>query len=71
MHIYFFFVEREKLLRKVPIRWTWVKGHQGIEGNERADRLAELGREDWSVTSRASDRYMGRALFLMGSGQAL
>ncbi len=25
------------------IQWRWVKGHAGNEGNERADRLANLG----------------------------
>lgn len=25
------------------VEWTWVKGHAGVEGNERADRLANRG----------------------------
>lgn len=28
------------------IQWNWVKGHAGVEGNERADELARQGLEE-------------------------
>lgn len=30
---------------KHDVTWKWVKGHAGVEGNERADELARLGVE--------------------------
>ena len=29
------------------ISWKWVKGHAGVEGNERADALANKGMDDY------------------------
>ena len=37
--------------------WFWVKGHPRNLWNERADRLADLGRADWPVSCRASLEY--------------
>lgn len=33
----------DALLDKHQVRWHWVKGHSGNEGNEMADQLANLG----------------------------
>ncbi len=40
----------EQQTRRHRINWHWVKGHAGIEGNEEADRLANM----------AIDRVIGR-----------
>lgn len=36
-----------ELSRKHEITWEWVKGHDGIEGNEMADQLANKGVEPY------------------------
>ncbi|WP_153109939.1 ribonuclease HI [Propionivibrio limicola] len=35
--------ELDSLVKHHQIRWVWVKGHAGHEGNERADQLANRG----------------------------
>ncbi|MDQ6988210.1 MAG: ribonuclease HI [Mariprofundaceae bacterium] len=35
--------ELDALSAKHDVRWQWVKGHAGHEGNERADELARKG----------------------------
>lgn len=35
----------EELSGGIAIRWNHVRGHQGIDGNEKADRLARQGSE--------------------------
>ena len=35
--------ELDAVNAKHNVTWKWVKGHAGVEGNERADELARLG----------------------------
>jgi ribonuclease HI len=36
----------EAACERHDIKWVWVRGHNGDEGNERADALARLGTEE-------------------------
>ncbi len=36
----------EEQIARHEIEWRWVKGHAGIEGNEKADQLANKGCEE-------------------------
>ena len=38
-------LELDQLATQHDIEWLWVRGHSGHEGNEHADRLANLGCE--------------------------
>ena len=35
----------DEINSKFDVEWKWVKGHAGVDGNERADELAGLGVE--------------------------
>lgn len=37
--------ELDAVNAKFNVKWKWVKGHAGVDGNERADELARLGVE--------------------------
>lgn len=39
----------DKAVLRHEIAWKWVKGHNGDEGNERADDLANMGLNNYKV----------------------
>ncbi len=38
--------ELDEINSKFTVEWKWVKGHAGVDGNERADELARMGVEE-------------------------
>ena len=51
--------ELDDALMAVPITLEWVKGHAGTLGNERADELAEMGRQQVISTDPMLDAPAG------------
>ena len=39
----------DKATERHEIKWCWVKGHDGDEGNERADELANMGLNNYKI----------------------
>lgn len=39
----------DKAVGRHTISWQWVKGHNGDEGNERADELANMGLNNYRI----------------------
>ncbi|MTI16827.1 ribonuclease HI [Rhodobacteraceae bacterium RKSG542] len=44
-------MQLDELIQPHSINWVWVKGHEGVSMNERADALANEGRLRQKVTS--------------------
>lgn len=36
----------DEVASRYDVEWRWVRGHSGDEGNERADKLAQRGRDE-------------------------
>ncbi|MGZ8274600.1 MAG: ribonuclease HI [Burkholderiaceae bacterium] len=41
----------QEVAGKHDVQWRWVKGHAGVDGNERADELANRGCETLSASN--------------------
>jgi ribonuclease HI len=39
----------DEAVKRHELTWHWVKGHNGDEGNERADKLANMGMNNYKV----------------------
>lgn len=48
----------DQLSQRYPIEWCWVRGHNGHDGNERADELANRGVEA-VITKQINDSGSG------------
>ncbi|MBX7096880.1 MAG: hypothetical protein K1X89_04125 [Myxococcaceae bacterium] len=47
--------------RRLTVRWQWVRGHNGNEGNERADHLAGQGAREARAEVEAEEEAARRA----------
>lgn len=57
-------LELDRLKEKHTIRWQWVRGHSGVEGNERCDVLSVEAAQRIETTHTAQERENALAEFL-------
>lgn len=44
----------DEATKRHQVEWRWVKGHAGIDENERADELARMGMAPWKGEPKAA-----------------
>lgn len=63
-------LELDALCNKHTIRWQWVRGHSGVEGNERCDVLSVEAAERVQATHTQEEREAALAEFLRSRAAA-